>query len=97
MVFLIFHYFATNSSPGHEFLEGSNEITGRTCPWNTFALWSVEHLAIAGFPPVGDGFGTTRENGGVEVTQLRVWISLILNAGLVCLTHCVYSHILLGI
>jgi hypothetical protein len=58
---------ATTTQTGHDFSEGSNELRGRTCPWNTFALWSVDHLSVIGFPPVGDGHGHTRENGGVEV------------------------------
>lgn len=42
-------------------------LQGRTCPWNTFAVWSVRDLALIGFPLVGDGHGMERENGGVEV------------------------------
>ena len=54
---------------GHEFSEGQNVVRGRSCPWNTFALWIVESLSLTGFPPVGDGHGPQRELGGVEVTS----------------------------
>lgn len=51
---------------GHEFQAGNSEVPlrGRTCPWNTFAVWSVSHLALLGFPMVADGLGTGL--GGVE-------------------------------
>ena len=52
---------------GHDFIEGINVLRGCTCPWNTFAVWSVQYLSLVGFPPVGDGDGMKRENGGVEV------------------------------
>jgi hypothetical protein len=52
---------------GHEFSEGLQTIRGRTCPWNTFALWSVRDLALTGFPLVGDGEGPAHTNSGVEV------------------------------
>ena len=54
---------------GHDFCEGESIIRGRTCPWNTFALWTVDPLSLTGFPPVGDGHGPKREKGGVEVTS----------------------------
>ena len=52
--------------PGHEFVKGGGEtsLRGRTCPWNTFAIWSVTNLGVLGFPLVGDGLGT--KFGGVE-------------------------------
>ncbi len=52
--------------PGHDFLAGGGEtsLRGRTCPWNTFAIWSVANLGVLGFPLVGDGMGT--KFGGVE-------------------------------
>ncbi len=49
---------------GHDFKEGYQTLRGRTCPWNTFAIWRVKYLAIFGFPMVGDGMGT--KFGGVE-------------------------------
>jgi hypothetical protein len=45
------------------------ELTGRTCPWNTFAIWRVRELGIVGFPLMGDGTGEDRSIGGVEVSQ----------------------------
>ena len=56
---------------GHEFSEGFQYLRGRTCPWNTFAIWRVKYLTIFGFPIVGDGMGT--KFGGVEeVTAVAV-------------------------
>lgn len=52
---------------GHEFTErGSYSVglRGRTCPWNTFAIWRTRHLALTGFPTVADGLGSS--TGGVE-------------------------------
>ena len=49
---------------GHEFDEGVKGLRGRTCPWNTFAIWRVKYLTLFGFPLVGDGMGT--KFGGVE-------------------------------
>ena len=31
------------------------ELTGRTCPWNTLAIWNLKQLAITGFPLLADG------------------------------------------
>lgn len=52
---------------GHEFIEGNQYLTGRRCPWNTFAIWKVAPLALLGFPLVGDGNAADRSIGGVEV------------------------------
>lgn len=57
--------------PGHDFEEGYQALRGRTCPWNTAALWNVRKLALIGFPLVGDGVvGANIPSGGVEVPQL---------------------------
>jgi hypothetical protein len=52
--------------PGHEYsgIEGSNEVqlNGRSIPWNTLAVWSVEKLSITGFQLCSD-FGSS---GGIE-------------------------------
>lgn len=45
-------------------------LTGRTCPWNTFAIWRVPELGLVGFPLIGDGVGGDRAIGGVEVRLL---------------------------
>lgn len=50
---------------GHEFNLGSNALRGRSCPWNTCALWSLRKLGLIGFPMIGDGLGQVE--GGVEV------------------------------
>lgn len=51
---------------GHEFSEGTQQLRGRTCPWNTFAIWRVQVLGLLGFPLIGDGVGSDRSKGGVE-------------------------------
>ena len=40
---------------GHEFSSGAVPLRGRTCPWNTLALWRVSLLSLTGFPLVADG------------------------------------------
>lgn len=57
---------AGGAFPGHEFCVGEHVITGRKCPWNTFAMWDVRKLAITGFPLIGDGLGEDVPSG-VEV------------------------------
>jgi len=39
-------------------------LGGRSCPWNTMAMWSVPKLALTGFPLIGDGNASIA--GGVE-------------------------------
>ena len=43
------------------------ELTGRTVPWNTLAVWSVTKLALTGFPFVADGLHPLNDNrtGGI--------------------------------
>ncbi len=52
---------------GHDFSEGVHRLRGRTCPWNTFAIWSLPKISLIGFPLVGDGVGNNTASGGVEV------------------------------
>ena len=59
---------------GHEFTEGRNIVKGRTVPWNTCALWNLNYLALTGFPLIGDGLGTCRNIGGVEVTAYQLFM-----------------------
>lgn len=42
-------------------------LRGRTCPWNTFAIWNIDILALIGFPMIADGTMMDRSIGGVEV------------------------------
>lgn len=49
---------------GHEFTQGQVQLRGRTCPWNTLAIWRVEYLQLLGFLAIGDG--TADVEGGVE-------------------------------
>mmetsp|Transcript_22387 Transcript_22387/g.37443 ORF Transcript_22387/g.37443 Transcript_22387/m.37443 type:complete len:362 (-) Transcript_22387:112-1197(-) len=41
-------------------------LRGRTCPWNTFAIWRVKELGFTGFALIGDGLGSDRTIAGVE-------------------------------
>lgn len=53
---------------GHLFTSGTNRLAGRTCPWNTCAMWDLEKLHMLGFPLIGDGLlDKGSETGGVEV------------------------------
>jgi hypothetical protein len=45
------------------------QLTGTTCPWNTFAVWKVQQLGLIGFPLIGDGLALDRSIGGVEVSM----------------------------
>mmetsp|Transcript_36305 Transcript_36305/g.67641 ORF Transcript_36305/g.67641 Transcript_36305/m.67641 type:complete len:677 (+) Transcript_36305:79-2109(+) len=35
-------------------------LRGRTCPWNTCAIWRLDKLGIVGFPLIGDGITTKK-------------------------------------
>ncbi len=52
-------------------------LTGRTVPWNTFAVWRVRELALLGFPLVGDGTAEDRGIGGVEVRPYSLYFCTI--------------------
>jgi len=61
--------------PGHDYKgEGGNngvntDLNGRTCPWNTCAIWNLNKLALYGFPLVADGLhirSGTRVAAGIE-------------------------------
>ena len=45
-------------------------LRGRTCPWNTCAIWRLEKLGILGFPLIGDGITVKKpsvENREIEI------------------------------
>ena len=48
--------------PGHDYQPGETALNGRTCPWNTLAMWNVAKLSLTGFSTVSD-LGAT---AGVE-------------------------------
>lgn len=51
----------------HQFTEGEVSGNGVTVPWNTFAVWNLDHLAKLGFPLTGDApFDPTQAQAGVE-------------------------------
>lgn len=47
--------------PGHDYNQAEMgreievELTGRTTPWNTLALWNLPKLALTGFLLVSEG------------------------------------------
>ena len=47
---------------GHLYQQNTGVLNGRTCPWNTLAIWNVTKLVLTGFVLVSD-LGTT---AGVE-------------------------------
>lgn len=54
--------------PGHDYQrkQSSNiavvtELNGRTCPWNTLAVWNLQKLALTGFQLVSDGLLTAQD------------------------------------
>jgi len=57
---------------GHYFSPGQNKLRGRTSPWNTFSIWSVKHLALTGFPMVGDGVFDPKMGGVEEVSAISL-------------------------
>ena len=43
------------------------ELTGRTCPWNTFALWNLHKLSLTGFLQISEGLHNGEEGiAGIE-------------------------------
>ena len=43
------------SEVSSKYLSVSLPLRGRTCPWNTMAMWDVQKLGLTGFPLIGDG------------------------------------------
>ena len=64
-------------------------LTGRTCPWNTFAIWRVQELGLIGFPLIGDGTADNRASGGVEV-RLRERLFVVISCVLLVIFHSLY-------
>jgi len=69
--------------PGHDYRGGGEgpalcELTGRTCPWNTIALWDVGKLALTGFPAVGEGLHEGVHCAGVEEVSCVATLQRIL-------------------
>mmetsp|Transcript_18813 Transcript_18813/g.24815 ORF Transcript_18813/g.24815 Transcript_18813/m.24815 type:complete len:321 (+) Transcript_18813:34-996(+) len=62
--------------PGHDFRPGVQELNGRTTPWNTLALWSVDKLALTGFLPVAEGLHEGLDAGVEEVTAISLLQSI---------------------
>lgn len=62
--------------PGHDY-QGRDEkrfmeveLSGRTCPWNTVAMWNVQKLSMTGFLAVSEGLhagsANSAKSAGVE-------------------------------
>lgn len=62
--------------PGHDYQGDGSEkgvevaLNGRTCCWNTLAMWNLEKLALTGFPLLADGLHRLGDGapvaGGIE-------------------------------
>lgn len=62
---------------GHDFQPGINTAcSGRRCPWNTFAVWSLEWLGPFGFQMAGD-MPHDQDNAGVEEVSTAAVIQAI--------------------
>ena len=46
---------ASSSEVSSDSSSVSLPLRGRTCPWNTMAMWDVQKLSLTGFPLIGDG------------------------------------------
>ena len=57
---------------GHTFEPGTHDICGRNIPWNTCAIWSLDKLALIGFPLIGDGYHTSVPGGVEEVSAIAM-------------------------
>lgn len=57
---------------GHNHYSPSNsqalevELSGRTSPWNTFALWNLHKLSLTGFLQVSEGLHGDEGIAGIE-------------------------------
>lgn len=61
--------------PGHLYEANTLQaLGGRTCPWNTLAIWNVRKLALVGFPLVSD---MPPSAGIEEVATVAILQSLI--------------------
>ena len=70
--------------PGHDYRgSGSAEgievdLNGRTCPWNTSAMWNLNKLAMVGFPLVGDGLHQ-QEDGSPVAPGIEEFATVLLH------------------
>ncbi len=72
--------------PGHDYKPGTTQVlNGRTCPWNTCALWNLSYLSLLGFPLVADGLLSDVPAGVEEVSTVSILQTLrpILKAKLI--------------
>lgn len=73
---------------GHLFQVGIHELNGRTCPWNTFAIWSMDYLFRTGFAMISDGVGMSLHSGGVEEIATANLLMHLYPQLVVKLVHC---------
>jgi hypothetical protein len=70
--------------PGHEYKgDGSKDgtevdLNGRTCPWNTSAMWNLNKLALLGFPLVADGLHQ-QEDGTPVAAGIEEFATVLLH------------------
>ena len=57
---------ATDCESESECVSEGVPLRGRTCPWNTCAVWRLDKLGVVGFPLIGDGITTKRVSEGVS-------------------------------
>eukprot|EP00667_Euglena_gracilis_P003575 EG_transcript_3583 len=67
--------------PGHRFEDGEHSLDGTNCPWNTFAVWAVDKLAMTGFVAIGNGSVQGSQAGMEEVSTITVIQQLRTSAG----------------
>ena len=60
------HHSSTTTDDGIGGDGNEVELTGRTTPWNTLALWNLPKLALTGFLLVSDGLNTDENGNEVE-------------------------------
>jgi hypothetical protein len=65
----------------HKFKVGTRLGSGLTVPWSTFAIWNVRHLALLGFPLVGDAPFDSSNAGVEEVTAIALFQKIYGSSG----------------
>jgi hypothetical protein len=72
--------------PGHEHYDSSTfttdgivvELTGRTSPWNTLAVWNLKPLAVTGFLLLADGLHT-QEDGSPGAAGIEEFSTILIH------------------
>mmetsp|Transcript_25343 Transcript_25343/g.29848 ORF Transcript_25343/g.29848 Transcript_25343/m.29848 type:complete len:330 (+) Transcript_25343:30-1019(+) len=67
-----------DGSDGEESNRTVVELNGRTCPWNTCAIWNLRKLALTGFPLVADGLHRY-DDGSPGVSGIEEYSTILLS------------------